>query len=147
MRVVSQMAGAYDRGRETGTYMDQLDNSRSKTRKVLIADDNRELRSLLGELLATFGHQVSCAENGQRALDMFLAPASQYDLVITDICMPVMSGIELIDHIRTYNREIRIIAITGYADMGMLDAVKHGCVELFYKPLNIPAFAEYIESI
>jgi CheY-like chemotaxis protein len=79
--------------------------------RILVVDDNDQMRELLRLILETAGHKIVEAENGKIALDLFeTTPA---DLVITDIIMPEMEGIDLIMTIRTRYPGVRIIAISG----------------------------------
>jgi len=88
--------------------------------RILLVDDNRDgllvRRALLGEL----GYIVDIAENGARALNM-LALAN-YDVVVTDQCMPGMDGAELIQKIRSANPDTRVIMLSGFAEgMGLTE--------------------------
>ncbi len=79
--------------------------------RILIVDDNDEMRELLRLILETACHEIVEAANGRIALD--LLGATPVDLVITDIIMPEMEGIDLIMTIRTRYPGVRIIAISG----------------------------------
>lgn len=84
-------------------------------KKILIADDSRSVRQLLLFVLEQDGYGVDSAENGAEAL--VLARANHYDMVITDINMPVMGGIELIQQLRTLDhyRKLPILTLTAEA--------------------------------
>ncbi len=84
-------------------------------KKILIADDSRSVRQLLLFVLEQDGYGVDSAENGAEAL--VLARANHYDMVITDINMPVMGGIELIQQLRTLDhyRKLPILTLTTEA--------------------------------
>ncbi len=79
--------------------------------QILIVDDNDELRELLRLILESAGHEIVEAANGKIALD--LLKTTPVELVITDIIMPEMEGIDLIRMIRTIYPDVRIIAISG----------------------------------
>jgi len=88
--------------------------------RILLVDDNRDgllvRRALLGEL----GYIVEIAENGARALN--LLALANYDVVVTDQCMPGMDGAELIRQIRSANPKVRIIMLSGFAEgMGLTE--------------------------
>lgn len=128
--------------------MDIAENTRDCiSKKLLLADDNADLRALLCDIFVTCGHQVTCAENGRQALDLFLLSPEAFDLLITDIYMPQMNGEELIHHVRMINNTLPIIAITGYADELSITNIQSHCVELLYKPLNIAALTQLIDSL
>lgn len=78
---------------------------------ILIAEDNALVRSALADMLEHAGHQVAQACDGKEALDALeTAPA---DLVVMDIFMPVMDGIELIRHIRKAWPDQKVLALSG----------------------------------
>ena len=104
-------------GGEEQTALDSLDLSR---RRILLAEDNEINREIAVELLNLTGATVDTAEDGQQALERFLAaPEGAYDLILMDIQMPVMNGYEAARAIRTSGRsdaqQIRIYAMTANA--------------------------------
>lgn len=103
--------------------------------KILIVDDDKELRNLLAELLApTFDPQV--ASSGAEALA--LTRASQPEAIITDVCMPDMSGIEFLETIRVSNPDIPIIVLSGFPDVdSLIRAVRGQAFDFFEKPVDI----------
>jgi len=79
--------------------------------RILVVDDNEQMRELLRVILERAGHEIAEAANGKVAMNLLkTVPA---DLVITDIIMPEMEGIDLIMTIRTRYPGVRIIAISG----------------------------------
>ncbi len=78
---------------------------------ILIVDDNPQLRRVLGEVLSCEGHDVTLAENGVEALEQYEGEPAE--LVITDLYMPEMDGIELLIRIRHGFPEARVMAISG----------------------------------
>ena len=81
---------------------------------ILLADDETEIASLVASVLERSGHSVDAAEDGQAALDLLKQNPGGYDLVITDSNMPVVSGIQLIKHLRETNYPGKIILLSGY---------------------------------
>lgn len=82
---------------------------------VLLVEDNESLRGLLRCALEDAGYRVLTAENGQQALQT--VEDSPIDVVITDILMPVLNGLELIVELKARNTSCRIIAMTGGGSM------------------------------
>jgi len=82
--------------------------------KILICDDEEKMRKSLGGLLRDSGYEVAVAENGAGCLEMLAA--QDFDLVILDIIMPDMNGIEVLDRIQKMGKYTEAIMITGYAD-------------------------------
>ena len=80
-------------------------------RRVLAVDDNAELRRLISLYLRRHGYEVSLAENGLQAWRMFRR--APYDLVITDLQMPVMDGAALLARIKALSPETPVVIVTG----------------------------------
>lgn len=83
------------------------------TPNILVVDDDPEVREILVETLVEFGYAVAQAASGEEALPL-LDGAGDIDLVITDVRMPGMSGIELVEHARARNGSLKAILISGY---------------------------------
>lgn len=83
--------------------------------KILFVDDEKDLTLATGKLLRKLGYDVITAANGLAALDTFTAQANDFDLVITDLDMPGITGIELAKQIVAVRPEVPIILCTGFA--------------------------------
>lgn len=81
--------------------------------KILVVDDDPEVREILAETLTEFGYGVIQAGSGEEALSL-LGGGPDFDLVITDVRMPGMSGLELVDEARARRPALRVIVISGY---------------------------------
>jgi putative two-component system response regulator len=105
--------------------------------KVMVVDDDGLLLESVSILLRSHGFSVCCYQDGWDALAAFReAPA---DLLLTDINMPGISGINLIEHFRAMDEETPVIIMTGYADMDVMQsAVKLKAFEVIFKPY-VPA--------
>ena len=104
--------------------------------KIIYVDDDIDLLESVSELLSEEGFTVYPFTNGYDALDKLLE--EQVDVVLTDIKMPKITGIELLEKIRAIDKEIPVILTTGYADLNMaVDAVKKGAFEFIIKPFNL----------
>ena len=79
--------------------------------KILIVEDEPTLRMVVCEFLRLMNFEVTCAENGVEALDRMCL--TKFDLVITDVMMPNMGGVELIHNIRKVKPILPIIIVTG----------------------------------
>jgi two-component system chemotaxis response regulator CheY len=79
--------------------------------RILIIDDNKQLRILLSETLKQYKHETETASDGIEGLEK--AKEDAFDLIITDLMMPNMDGIEFIRTLRTTNAEVGIIAVSG----------------------------------
>jgi putative nucleotidyltransferase with HDIG domain len=114
--------------------------------RILVIDDESEIRNLLKEVLLTEGYEVAVTSNGAEALEV-LKKQSVYDIVLTDIRMPTMDGIELMNEIRKSWPDIAIIIMTGYADINSARiAIKQGAYDYIRKPFNISEMMTAIEN-
>ena len=100
--------------------------------RVLIADDEESMRTLVARALAMDGHETVTAEDGADALDILTRDNGAFDLLLTDIQMPVMDGVALaLAAARDYPRLI-ILLMTGFADQreraSGLDAIVHDVI-------------------
>jgi len=78
--------------------------------KILAVDDSEPMREMLSQTLEAGGHEVTLAEDGADALAKF--KAGQFDLIVTDINMPVMDGYAFVKSVRQMNNEIPVLALT-----------------------------------
>lgn len=84
--------------------------------RILVADDEEPLRGFVSRALQLDGHSVDTACDGGEALDMLSAPGADYDLLLTDIRMPIMDGIALALAAARLRPDMPILLMTGYAD-------------------------------
>lgn len=104
--------------------------------KILIAEDDAELRQLFMHVLTRNGYDVTGVDNGRKALDAL--NAEYYDLVISDIMMPVMDGYELVRKIRSEGRQLPIMIITAKdAFDDMRTSFNIGSDDYMVKPVNV----------
>ena len=104
--------------------------------KILIVDDERAIRSTLSEILQHEGYKVDVAENGDDGLARYAA--TPYDVVLCDIKMPKMDGIEFLDKARLVNPDIPIIMISGHGTIDTaVEAVKKGAFDFISKPPDL----------
>jgi DNA-binding response OmpR family regulator len=108
-----------------------------KVKKILVVDDYLPTRSLIVDALnQSSKYEIDEAENGEEALHLF--NKSNYDLVISDIMMPGMSGMDLLNRIRETNPGCAVIMITGNPTTDLtVNAIKKGAVDFMTKPFNI----------
>ncbi|MGB3222912.1 MAG: response regulator [Desulforhopalus sp.] len=103
---------------------------------VLVVDDDTTMREILDFYLQRQGLVVSIAENGRRAIQ--LIQANQYDLVITDMEMGSVNGLEVVRFAKTYRPDIFVIMITGNYEVGLRkDAFRLGVDDFLYKPFDL----------
>ena len=103
--------------------------------KLLLVDDEEGIRTVLGIALTDMGYDVFTAEDGEQALQIF--QKENPPIVLTDIKMPGMDGIELLQKIKLKNPESEVIMITGHGDMDLaIKSLKYQAVDFVTKPIN-----------
>jgi CheY-like chemotaxis protein len=106
--------------------------------RILIADDEESMRLLVGRAIAMDGHEIVTAEDGAEALEIINEQGGAFDLLLTDIKMPVMDGIALALAVARDFPDLTILLMTGYADQREratgLNAIVHDVVT---KPFSV----------
>ena len=104
-------------------------------KKLLLVDDEEGIRNVLGIALSDAGYTVFSAKNGKEALEIF--HKENPPIVLTDIKMPGMDGIELLQKIKHENPDTEVIMITGHGDMDLaIKSLKYQAVDFVTKPIN-----------
>src|SRR5210317_1860153 len=93
--------------------------------RILVVDDEPMIREILRETLEQEGHRVAEAENGKVACDR--VNSEQFDLILTDVKMPVMDGFTLMKNLGDLTDEIPVIVITSFSDIDVaVDSIRLG---------------------
>ena len=104
--------------------------------KVLIVEDDNAMAQMCAKLIRRHGHHVVIAASGQDALAM-VREGRDIDVVITDIQMPKMSGMQLIALLRALDSTLPVILMTGYAQLlSPSEALEIGAVDYIMKPFE-----------
>jgi len=112
-----------------------MSSARTETGRVLVVDDEEILREVLGELLASAGHEPEFAVNGEAALE--LLREAPVDLVVLDIMLPGMSGIETLEQIKRLDPDLPVVMLTAYGSIeSAIAAMKQGAFEYITKPFK-----------
>ncbi|MBI1928476.1 response regulator, partial [Candidatus Poribacteria bacterium] len=115
-----------------------MSDERQKT--ILVVDDESHIRLMMEDLLGT-KYNVLTASNGVEALERVMETPDGIDLVITDIMMPKLDGMNLLREIRTRYPQIGVMMISAYGNMQMaIEAMRQGAYDYITKPL--PEFDE-----
>lgn len=113
---------------------------------VLIVDDEKVIREVLARSVTREGYTVDQATDGRDALDKMAL--SSFDIVITDIKMPVMDGMELLKKVKVQYPETSVIVITAYADaLTPADALEAGADKFIFKPFKNFEIAEALHVV
>lgn len=103
---------------------------------ILVIDDERSIRNTLKDILEYEEHQVILAENGPAGIDAF--KQNKFDLVLCDIKMPDMDGIEVLEQFGELNNEIPVVMISGHGNIETaVDSIKKGAYDFISKPLDL----------
>ncbi len=103
--------------------------------KILLVDDEEGIRKVLAISLSDSGYQVFTAKSGEEALHIF--KEQDPPIVLTDIKMPGMDGIELLQKMKEENPDAEVIMITGHGDMELaIQSLKHEATDFITKPIN-----------
>ncbi len=101
--------------------------------KILVVDDDHYALEAVTSLLIANGYNVTSCSNAKEAYDKFIN--GSFNIVLTDIRMPEMSGIDLLEKIRVLNRDVPVILITAYADIDIaIEALRKGAYDFIIKP-------------
>jgi len=104
---------------------------------ILVIDDEQIMRDGCSRILSRDGWSVICAENGKKGLEEIQAQPESIDVILLDLMMPGMSGMEALDHIRTIDPNLLVIVITGYATVeSAVEAMKKGAYDFIPKPFT-----------
>jgi len=108
----------------------------STPKRVLIVEDDRQVRAALHEVFLSNGYTCQVTANGREGLEAF--EASRPPLTITDIKMPVMDGLEFLRQVRAKESDAAIIVLTGVGDVKVaVESLKHGAYDFILKPVNM----------
>lgn len=103
--------------------------------KILVVDDEPDLRDVISSRFELEGCEVTLAENGKAAIDVM--KAKKFDAVVTDVRMPNTNGIELLDAIKDNGDQAAVILISGFTDLEPQDALDRGAKALLIKPFDL----------
>ena len=104
--------------------------------KILVIDDQKSIRNTLKEILEYEKHEIILAETGPEGLELF--SGEKFDVVLCDIKMPDMDGIEVLQKMSEINPDIPIVMISGHGNVDTaVDAIKKGAYDFIEKPLDL----------
>ena len=104
--------------------------------KILVIDDERSIRNTMKDILEFERHKVVLAENGRVGLDTALN--EEFDLIFSDIKMPEMDGMELLDQLQEKEVEAPVVMISGHGNIGTaVECIKKGAFDFIEKPIDL----------
>jgi two-component system, NtrC family, nitrogen regulation response regulator NtrX len=104
--------------------------------RILVIDDERSIRSTLKDILEYEKYEVELAEEGQKGIEIF--KGTEFDVVLCDIKMPGMDGIEVLEHLNSANPDVPVIMISGHGNIDTaVESIKKGAYDYIEKPLDL----------
>jgi EAL domain-containing protein (putative c-di-GMP-specific phosphodiesterase class I) len=111
---------------------------------VLIVDDERLLRETAARVLKDAGYEIHTASNGREAVD--LVGTKSFDVIVSDIRMPEMDGLQLLRAVREHDSEVPVVLMTGSPDlMTAMEAVSLGALQYLVKPFDVVELKKVVE--
>lgn len=109
--------------------------TRGESYDILIVDDEESIRQGCSQVLSKLGHRLRTAPDAEKALELVRAQVP--DLVILDLKMPGMGGMEFLAHVHETHAEVVVVVITGYATLeSAVEAMKNGAYDFLRKPFT-----------
>jgi len=118
----------------------------SPTHRILIVDDEDDLRELLSHVLSTQGYEIQSAANGEEAISTL--QEEKFDMALLDIQMPKINGIQVLQFINEHTPSTRVIMLTGYADLkNAMEAKEFGARDFISKPYKLDDILSTIQRV
>ena len=112
--------------------------------KVLIVDDDEDVREILAKTIRKEGFEVVVAENGQAGLEIF--GREHPDILIADLRMPGMNGLELMHEVRGLSVNVQLIVVTGFGEFDTaISALHEGAMDYLQKPIDLELLIAALE--
>jgi DNA-binding NtrC family response regulator len=113
---------------------------------ILVVDDEDALRTVLSSELVNSGYEVAAAADGDEAISA--VQNKKFDLVLLDIKMPKVDGFEVLKFIKKNNPAVKVIMLTGFADLkNAIESKKHGAEDFVSKPYDLVDLLTTIERV
>lgn len=124
----------------------QTITQKTSSLNLMFVEDDEILRSSTVDIFEDFFNEIFVCEDGNEGLETFLE--KPIDIIITDISLPTMDGIEMIQYIRQKNQEVPILVMSAYNEDNIVnEAKKYGISGYIFKPLDFKQFLQTLEQI
>ncbi len=118
----------------------------NQKKRIFFVDDESQIRKIVQRTIERHGYDVICFEDGMSCLDEL--SVGDCDLLITDVSMPGLDGIELLEKVKKIRPLLDVLIVTGYGDIPMaVRAVKNGAYDFIEKPLDRDRLIPVIQNI
>ncbi len=117
-----------------------------QAQQILVVDDDQQMRLALMEAIKRLGHEVILSDNGKDALEKLRK--FNFSMIITDMKMPAMSGLELLKEVRKVSCRIPVLIITAFGTVeNAVDTMKEGAVDYLIKPFSFDTIKKAVDAI
>jgi PAS domain S-box-containing protein len=118
------------------------------TGTILLVDDEEIIREVAGRMLEYLGFTVITASSGREAIQIYLRREDEIDLILLDIIMPEMMGLQTFDELKAINPEVRVLLTSGYSSEGQAaDILRRGCRGFIQKPFQVEVLSRKIQEV
>jgi len=132
-------------------YIPEASSSNQKAqaqRTILVVEDERVMLRLLERFLSRQGYQVLLAADGEQAIDGYCRHKTEIDVVLLDVGLPKVSGVDVFRKMKKENPEVRVVVASGYLDARMKTEMYRAGVKAFLdKPYLLPEMLETLRSV
>ncbi|MEX0936784.1 MAG: sigma-54 dependent transcriptional regulator [Pirellulales bacterium] len=123
----------------------QLQANKIAAGRVLVVDDHQAARESIADVLRHTGHQVECRGSAREALRVLQDDA--FDVVVTDLQMPGMSGLEFIQHVQRQRMGVQMVMVTAHATVASaVEAMRHGAFDYIEKPFDVEQLEQRVNQ-
>jgi len=120
----------------------------TKELKVLYVEDEKVVREATSMILLNLFQDIILCEDGEQGYDTFIKNQDSIDLIITDIMMPKLNGIDMIDKIRDINKDVPVIIFSAYEDKNNhINSVKLNISYYLNKPIELDTFKDIVAKV
>ena len=131
---------------ESTVHTDEMNEKKEK--HILVVDDEDVVRFLAMDLLENMGYQAIPAEDGEQAVEIFESRKDDIDLVLLDMIMPKLGGVETFRELRKIDPEVPVVLLSGYTkDVAAQELLSEGARGFLQKPYKIQELAQVVETI
>ncbi|MFQ5656609.1 MAG: response regulator [Candidatus Methylomirabilales bacterium] len=123
-----------------------MNTGTSLPHRILVVEDDEDMRENLRRILVGAGYEVQLARNGVEAIEVL--KELRFHLVLTDLVMPGMGGLDLLGEIRRHEQNVPVIFLTAFGDRNtMVKATEKGAVDFLTKPFRAASLLGLIERV
>lgn len=121
---------------------------KTQTFRILVADDDQNISFIVSTILRHHGHTVEVVQNGKEAINLVTIKPDYFEVVITDHYMPLVSGLEVANHLRKNGYKVKIIVLSGSLTSELISAYRSKLVDnILQKPFTLVNLSSALTGI